>query len=145
MKNIKITLFATTIVVLGVATIGLALAGSYNNSPYYGGMMGYSTPNTSDDWWSEMQEHIEDHWNQIGDEDWWTEMREHMDDHWDEVQDEEWFNDMREYMEEHLDEVKNQPWYEEMIQFMEDRWESQEYRYRYNNIPRSYGRGCWGW
>ena len=49
MKNLKIILIATTIAVLGVTTIGLALASSYNNSPNYGGMMGYSTPNTDDD------------------------------------------------------------------------------------------------
>jgi len=131
MKNLKIMLIATTIAVLGVATVGLALAASYNNSPYYGGMMGYSTPTTDDDWWIEVQEHMEDRWSQIGDEDWWTEMREHMDDHWNEVQDEEWFNDMRTYMEEHFEEVENQPWFDEMTAYMDQQNFANNYRFGY--------------
>jgi len=131
MKNLKIILIATTIAVLGVATIGLALASSYNNSPYYGGMMGYSTPNTADDWWIEMREHMEDHWNEIGDEDWWTNMREYMDDHWNEVQDQAWFNEMQTYMNEHLNEVENQPWFDEMTAYMEQQNFGSNYRYGY--------------
>ncbi len=152
MKNIKIIIIATTIAILAVATIGVALAQNYRN-PYFGGMMGYSTPRTNDnttpytddDWWTEMQEHMQDHWNEVTDGDWWNEMREHMEDHWYQVKDQEWYTDMRAYMEEHLDEVENQPWFDEMIQFMEDRWASRGYGYRYADTPRSYGRGCWGW
>lgn len=111
MKNLKIMLIATTIAVLGVATIGLALASSYNNSPYYGGMMGYSTPNTDDDWW--------------------IEMREYMDDHWDEVQDQAGFTEMQTYMNEHLDDIENQNWFDEMTSHMEGQNFDSNYRYGY--------------
>ena len=119
MKNLKITIIAATIAVLVVATIGVALAHNSSNYPYYGGMMGYSSPNE--------------------DVDWWTEMKEHMGDHWDEVQDEEWFNDMRTYINEHLDDVENQDWFDEMTQFMED--QRYEYRYIYDS---DYGYGHHG-
>ena len=109
MKDLKIILIVTTIVVLGVATVGLALASSYNNSSYYGGMMGYSTPYQDEDWWTEMQEHMEDHWN--------------------EVQDEEWFVEMRTYMNEHLDDVENQDWFDEMTEYMEEQRFGNNYRY----------------
>ena len=131
MKNLKIMLIATTIAVLGVATIGLALASSYNNSPYYGGMMGYSNPNTDDDWWIEMREHMEDHWNEIGDEDGWTNMREYMDDHWDEVRAQAWFTEMQTYMNEHLDDIENQNWFDEMTSYMEGQNFDSNYRYGY--------------
>ena len=111
MKNLKIILIATTIAVLGVATIGLALASNYNNSPYYGGMMGTSTP--------------------YADEDWWTEMQAHMEEHWDEVQDEEWFNDMKTYMDQHLDDVESQDWFDEMTAYMEGQNFDSNYRYGY--------------
>jgi len=129
MNNLKIILIATTITVLVVSTLGLALAATYKNSTYYGGMMGYSTLKTDDDWWTEMQEHMEDHWNQIGDEDWWTEMREHMDDHWNKVQDEECFSEMQTYMNEHFDEVENQPWFDEMTAFMGQQNFANNYRF----------------
>ena len=116
MKNLKIIIIATTIAILTVATIGVALAHNYGGSSYYGGMMGYSTP--------------------YEDEDWWIEMREHMDEHWDEIQDEEWYNDMRTYMDEHIEDVENQDWFDEMTQFMED----QRYEYRYH-FDSGYGYG----
>ena len=119
MKSLKLILIATTIAILTVATIGVALAYNYGGSSYYGGMMGYSTP--------------------YEDEDWWIEMREHMDDHWNEIQDEEWYNDMRAYMNEHIEDVENQDWFDEMTQFMEDqRYES---RYRFDS---GYGYGYHG-
>ena len=131
MKNLKIILIATTIAVLGVTTIGLALASSYNNSPYYGDLMGYSTPNTDDDWWTEMQEHMQDHWNETGDEGWWTNMREYMDDHWNEVRDQAWFTEMQTYMNEHLGDIENQDWFNEMTAYMEGQNFDSNYRYGY--------------
>jgi hypothetical protein len=131
MKNLKIIIITTTIAVLAVATIGIALAQNYGNSAFYGGIMGYSTPNTDDYWWTEMQERMEDHWNEIGDGEWWTEMRELMDDHWDDIQDEEWYNDMKAYMDEHLDEVENQPWFDEMTAYMGEQNFGRNYRYGY--------------
>ena len=117
MKNLKIIIIATIIAVLAIATIGAAFATNYTNSPYYGGMMGTSTL--------------------YADEDWWTEMQTHMEEHWDEVQDEEWFDDMRAYMGQHLDDVESQDWFDEMTQFMEN----QRDEYRYN---RGYGYGYHG-
>jgi len=120
MKNVKLIIIATTIAILTVGTIGVALAYNHERSSNYGGIMGYSTPNE--------------------DEDWWVEMREYMDDHWNEVQDEEWFNDMREYMDEHVDDVENQDWFDKMTKFMEN--QRYEYYYNYNN-GYGYGyRGC---
>ena len=81
MQNWKIVIVTTTIAILAVATISLSFAHNLGGSSYYGGMMGYS------DYDGET-------------EDWWTEMREHMNDHWDEVQDEEWFDEMTQYMED---------------------------------------------
>jgi len=118
MNNLKIIIIATTIAVLAVATIGAAFAHTYSNSPYYGGMMETSTPYV--------------------DENWWTGMQEQMEDHWDEVQDEEWFDDVRAYMDQHLDDVESQDWFDEMTQFMDD--QRDEYHY-----GSSYGygyRGC---
>jgi len=111
MKNLKIIIIATTIAVLAVATIGVALAQNYGNTEFYGGMMGYSTPNTDDDWWTVMQEH--------------------MDDQWGDVQDEEWNNDMRAYMDEHLDEIESKPWFDEMTAYMEEQNFGRNYRYGY--------------
>ena len=131
MKNLKILIITTTIAILAVATIGVALAHNYGNTTVYGGMMGYSTTNIDNDWWTEMSEHMEDHWNEIGNEDWWTEMREHMDDRWDDVQEEGWYNDMRAYMDEHFEDVKNQEWFDEMTAYMEERNFGSNYRYGY--------------
>ena len=117
MKSLKLILIVTTIAVLAVATIGVAVAHNYGTTPYYGGMMGYQTP--------------------YEDGDWWTEMREHMDDHWDEVQNEEWFNDMRAYMDEHVEDLETQDWFDEMTQFMEDQREDYQY-------DRGYGYGYHG-
>lgn len=100
MKSLKLIIIVTTIAVLAVATIGVAVAHNYGTTPYYGGMMGYQTP--------------------YEDENWWTEMQEHMNDHWDEVQNEEWFNDMRTYMDEHVEDLETQDWFDEITQFMED-------------------------
>ena len=111
MKNLKIVLIATIIAVLGVTTIGLALASSYNNSADYGGMMGYSSPNTDNDWRNEMIEHMEDHW--------------------DEVQDEEWFDEMQTYMNEHLGDIENQEWFNEMTAYVEGQNFDSNYRYGY--------------
>lgn len=156
MKTLNIVILATVIAVIGVATVGVTLAQSYRDSPYYGGMMGYSsttdsndeystTSDTADDWWTEMQEHMEDHFNEVDqttDGDWWDEMVEHMDDHLDEVpqeiQDQEWFTDMKAYMETHIDEVQSQDWFDEMTQFMEEQNFDNGYRY-------GYGNGCMGW
>jgi len=131
MKNLKIIIIATTIAVLAVATIGVALAQNYRNTAYFGGMMGYSSSNSDDEWWTEMREHMDDQWNEIGDGDWWNEMREHMDDHWDAIQDEQWYTDMRAYMDEHLDDVENQPWFDEMTEYMEEQNFGSNYRYGY--------------
>ncbi|MEJ2271791.1 MAG: hypothetical protein P8X91_04790 [Candidatus Bathyarchaeota archaeon] len=127
MKTLNIITLATAIAIIAVATVGVTLAQNYHDSPYYG-MMGYSSTSTPDnDWWIEMQEHMEDHWNEVDqttDGDWWDEMVEYMDDHLDdvpqEIQDEEWFTDMRTYMETHIDEVQSQDWFDEMTQFMEE-------------------------
>lgn len=150
MKNLKIIILATTIAIVATATIGVALAYSYVNSPNYGGMTGYSTPVSDEDWWNEMIEHMEDHFNEVEQTtngSWWDGMIEHMDEHLDEVppeiQDQEWFNDMRTYIEGHIDEVQSQDWFEEMTQFMEE--QNFGNGYSYSNSPRSYGRGCWGW
>jgi hypothetical protein len=145
MKNLKIVILATAIAVIAVATVGVTLAQNYRDSSYYG-MMGYSTTSDpDDDWWTEMQEHMEDHWNEVDrttDGDWWDEMVEHMDEHLDEVpqeiQNEEWFTDMRTYMETHIDEVQTQDWFDEMTQFMEEQDFDNGYRY-------GYGNGCMGW
>ena len=118
MKSLKLTLIVTTIVVLAVATIGVAVAHNYGTTPYYGGMMGYQTPYESEDWWIEMQEHMDDHWN--------------------DVQSEEWFDSMRTYMDTHREDVENQDWFDEMTEFME----AQRNEYQYE---RGYGfgyRGC---
>jgi len=125
MKNLKIIIIASTIAILAIATLGVALAHNYATNPYYGGMTGHSIPYEDKEWWKEMEEHMRYRWGNVVDE--------------------ELFNEMKTYMEEHFEEVKNQELYEEMTQFMEDRWESQEYGYRYSDFPRSYGRGCWSW
>ena len=149
MKNLKIIILATTIAIVAAATVGVALAFSYVDSPYYGDQIRYSTSISDQEWWDEMVEHMEDRFNEVTettDGDWWDEMIEHMDEHLDqvpqEIQDQEWFNDMRTYMEEHLDEVQSQDWFDEMTQFMEENFGN---GYRYNYSPRSYGRGCWSW
>jgi hypothetical protein len=139
MRNMKLIVIATTIAILAVATISVALAHTYGGSQYYDGMMGYSTTNTDDNWWNEMLEHMEEHWNEMGDEDWWTNMRGYMNDHWDEVQEEEWFNEMRAFMDQHIEDVQNQEWFNEMAQFMED--QRYENRYRFDS---SYGYGYHG-
>lgn len=96
MKNLKLILIATIVAVLAVATIGVAFADNYRDSSYYG-MMGYDTDYEAEDWWNEM--------------------RERMEDHWDEVQDEDWFEDMRAYMDDHLDDIENQNWFDEMYDY----------------------------
>ena len=125
MKTLKTIIITTTIVILGIATLGVAL-GHYATNPYFGGMMGYSTS--------------------IENEDWWFEMEEHMRYRWGDVVDEEWFDEMRAYMKEHFEEVRSEEWYYEMRQYMEERWESREYdyEYRYGDNQREYRRGCWG-
>ena len=125
MRTSKMLIIATIVAILGIATIGVALAHRYSTLPINGGMMGYSTP--------------------IEDDKWWTEMEEHMRYRFGDAVDEEWFNEMRQYMEEHFEEVRNEEWYDEMRQFMEDRWESRDYEYRYGSYHGGYGRGCWGW
>ena len=125
MKNLKLIVIASTIAVLAITTLGVALAHNYVTNPYYGGMMGDSIP--------------------FDDEEWWIEMEERMGYRWSDVVDEEWFDEMRSYMEEHFEEIKTQEWYDEMAQFMEDRLESQGYEYRFGDYQRGYGRGCWGW
>lgn len=112
MKNWKIITIITTIAILTIATIGVALAHNYSDSASYGDMMGYSSHNE--------------------DEDWWTEMQEHMDDHWDEVQDEEWFDEMRTYMDDHVDDVENQDWFDEMTEYMKEQRFDNNYRYGYH-------------
>jgi hypothetical protein len=148
MKNLKIIILATTIAIIAVATVGVTLAHSYNDSPYYG-MTGYTTTDLDDDWWTEMEEHMEDNFNEVDqttDGYWWDQMKEHMEEHLDEgpqeIQDQEWFNDMRTYMEQHINEVQTQDWFNEMTQFMEENFCS---GYRYSYSPSSYGRGCMGW
>ena len=111
MKNVKIIIIIATLTVLAFATISVALASSYNNSAYYGGMMGYSSPNTDNDWRNEMIEHMKDHW--------------------DEVQDEEWFDEMQTYMNEHLGDIENQEWFDEMIAHMEGQNFDSNYHYGY--------------
>ncbi len=150
MKNLKIIIIATTIAIVAVASVGAALAYSFVDHPYYRGQTQYSTSISDEEWWNEMVEHMEEHWNevdQIDDGDWWNEMIEHVDEHLDsvpqEIQDEEWFTDMRAYMEQQVDEVQTQDWFDEMTQFMEEQNIGNGYRYSYS--PRSYGRGCWGW
>ena len=144
MKNLKIIISATTIAILAVATVGVVLAYNHSGSPYYSPTNEYSAPVSDEDWWNEMQEHMEDHWNEVNDGDWWDEMIEHMDEHLDEVpqeiQEEKWFNDIRTFMEQHVNEVQSQDWFDEITQFMEE-----QSSYRYNYSPRSYGRGCWDW
>jgi hypothetical protein len=149
MKNLKIIILTTTIAILAVATVGVVLAQSFTNNPYYPRQTQYSTPISDEEWWDEMIEHMEERFNgvdQTTDGDWWDEMVEHMEDRWDnvpqEVQDEEWFNDMRAYIQDHVDEVQTQDWFDEMTQFMEENFGN---GYRYSYSPRSYGRGCWGW
>ena len=121
MKNLKIIIIATTIAVLAVATIGVALAQNFGNPAYFGGMMGYSTSNSDDEWW--------------------TEMREHMEARWTGIEDEEWFDDMTAYMEEHWTEVENQPWFDSMVEYME---ENGHYGFGHNGFSQR-GFGCWGW
>ncbi|MEJ2271514.1 MAG: hypothetical protein P8X91_03310 [Candidatus Bathyarchaeota archaeon] len=150
MKNLKIIILATTIAIVAVVTVGVVLAFSFIDSSNYAEQIRYSAPISDDEWWDEMIEHMEDHWNEVDqttDGDWWDEMIERMDEHLDdvpqEIQDEEWFNDMRAYIEEHIGEVQTQHWFDEMTEFMED--QRYEYGYRYNYYPRSSGRGCMGW
>jgi hypothetical protein len=149
MKNLKIIILATTIAILAVATVGVVLAYSFADSPYYTRQTQYSTSLSDEEWWDEMVEHMEEHWNQVDqtiDGDWWDQMIENMDNHLDnvpqEIQDEEWFNDMRAYIQNHVDEVQTQDWFDAMTEFMEENFGN---GYRYGYSPRSYGRGCWGW
>lgn len=112
MKNLKSFLIVTTIAILSVATIGIALAHNFGGTPYYGGMMGYQTPYENEDWWTVMSEHMDD------------------------VEDEAWFNDMRAYMEEQVEDVERQDWFDEMAQFMDDQrgeyWRGSGYGYGYH-------------
>jgi len=79
--------------------------------------------------------------HQYQDEDWWQEMRQYMEDHWDEQVDDEWFDQMREHMEDRWNGIEDEDWYQEMEQYMEERWENQDYgRYGYGG----YG-GCHRW
>jgi len=98
MKILNVVIIVTTIAILAVATVGVALADN-GGIIGFGGMMGLGS--STDDYW-------------------WNEMQEHMDDHMDEVQDEEWNSDIRAYINEHLDDVENQDWFSEMTQYMED-------------------------
>ena len=125
MKNLKLIVIASTIAVLAITTLSVALAHNYVTNPYYSVMMGDSIPFKDNKWWIEMEERIGHRWS--------------------DVVDEEWFDEMRSYMEEHFEEVKTQEWYDEMAQFMEDRLESQGYEYIHGDYQRGYARGCWGW
>lgn len=119
MKNLKIILITTTIAILAIAAIGVAFAHNYGRS--YDSTTRYSTDYEREDWWNEM--------------------RDRMEDHWDEVQDEEWYDDMRAYMGDHLDNVEEQDWFDDMVEFMQDH---DEYGYCYDdNYSYSYRyRGC---
>ena len=43
-------------------------------------MMGTSNPYTDEDWWTEMQTHMEERWDQVQDEEWFDEMTQFMKD-----------------------------------------------------------------
>ncbi|MCW4021883.1 MAG: hypothetical protein ACOWW1_04980 [archaeon] len=81
---------------------------------------------------------------QYEDKEWWQEMCQYMEDHWDEEVDEQWWGEMREHMEERWEDVQDEDWYHEMEQYMEERWDDQGYyrRYGYSGFG-----GChrWGW
>lgn len=98
MKTLKIALALTAIISLIAVTAGLSLA-HYNNTPFYP---------------------MHDYTSETFDENWWTEMREHMQEHWTGIENEEWFDDMTQYIEEHWNEVQSQPWFDEMLEYMEE-------------------------
>jgi hypothetical protein len=81
---------------------------------------------------------------QYEDEEWWQEMRQYMEDHWDEEVDDQWWGKMREHMEDRWEDVRDEDWYQEMEQYMKERWDDQGYygRYGYGGFG-----GChrWGW
>jgi hypothetical protein len=126
MKTLKIVLALAAIIGLATFTVGLTLA-NYTNTPY--NYNNTAVPQADEDWWTQMQEHMQARWYGI--------------------EDEEWFNDMNQYMQEHWNEVQNQSWFNQMLEYMQ---EHGYHPYGYNNYqdyygPRSYGRGfgCWGW
>ncbi|MCW8802162.1 MAG: hypothetical protein OQK81_02290 [Candidatus Bathyarchaeota archaeon] len=81
---------------------------------------------------------------QYHDEEWWQEMRQYMEDHWDEQVDDERWGEMRAHMEERWEDVRDEDWYQEMEQYMEERWENQENygRYGYSGFGGCH-RGGW--
>ena len=83
------------------------------------------------------------YFSEVDSEDWWTEMEEHMRYRWGDAIDEQWYDEMRAYMEEHFEELSSEEWYDEMKQYMEERWQSRDYGY--GGYQRGFGRGCWGW
>ena len=132
MKNLKIIAIAATIGIVAWAIIGVVFAHNFAINPYYSSMKEYSTPYEDEDWWSEMRQYMEEHWDQVDDatqqettdeefEHWWDEMKEHMEQGWSD-DGEAWWNEMREHME--------------------DRWEElEDGDYGYSG----FGRGCWDW
>lgn len=132
MKTKIIIAIGITIGIVTWASIGIVLAHNFTTNPYYGGVRGYSTHYEDEDWWNEMRQYMEEHWDEIDQapeqditdeefEDWWNEMKEHMDEQWAD-DDEDWWDEMREHMEEHWEEIEDEG-------------------YHYSG----FGGGCWGW
>jgi len=75
-----------------------------------------------EEWWSEMKDYMEDHWEELEEakeqgelgeefEEWWDEMKERMEDRWADIDGEDWWDEMREHMEERWTELEDDGYY----------------------------------
>ena len=119
MKSLNIIIITTTIAILAVATIGLALADN-DGLMGSGGMMGSSSHNEDEDWLTEMRDFMDDHMDEVQDEEWYTDMRAYMDEHLDDVENQDWFDEMTEHMDDHMDDIEDEDWFDEMDEHMDD-------------------------
>lgn len=71
-----------------------------------------------EDWWNEMRQYVEEHWEELDEakeqektdeefEDWWGEMKEHMEERWTDHNEKDWWDEMREYKEERWSEQED--------------------------------------
>lgn len=132
MKTKLIIAIGITLGIVVWASIGIVLAHNFATNPYYSGIRAYSTPSDDEDWWNEMRQYMEEHWDEVD----VATQQETTDEEFD-----DWWDEMKEHMEEGLID-DNGDWWDDMREHMEDHWEElEDGDYGYGG----FGRGCWGW
>jgi len=132
----KILALVLTLAVIAVAVpVTYAFVHRGYSSTYYG-----TTKNRYDDeaWWNEMQQYMEEHWDEIDEAKEQTKTDEDF---------EEWWDEMKERMEERWSDADDKGWWDEMKEHMEERWSGLEddgYRYGRSSGYGGFGR-CGGW